>query len=304
MASTALIGLDWGSSNLRARLFDRHGRVVESRSGAQGLLNLRDRSFESSLRALCGDWLQGAGLPLIANGMIGAREGWKETPYLPCPATAQDAADALVRVTLTDGAVLHIVPGLRCQSQSGQDELMRGEETQLWGLPPADPAGCVLPGTHSKWARLDGGGRVTSFETSLTGEMYALLTRYSLLAKLMRFDGEQLDCFDKGAALGLAQYDRLSLVLFSVRTAGLSGRVPAEGLPDYLSGLLIGAEVGSALAYGPPGRITLLGEPDLCARYDRVLRRAGTVAASAPADATARGQWRIAVLAGLVEEHA
>lgn len=303
MESAALISLDWGSSNLRARLFDREGKVVEIRSSAQGLLSLPDRSFESTLRALCGNWLRGGEVPLIANGMIGAREGWVEAPYLNCPATALDAANALVRVTLTDGAVLHIVPGLRCTSPSGQDDVMRGEETQLWGLEPGDPACCVLPGTHSKWARLDGWGRVTSFETSLTGELYAMLTQHSMLSKLMRFDGERMDCFDEGAALGLAQYDRLSLVLFSVRTAGLLGRVPPEGLPDFLSGLLIGAEVGSTLAYWPQGGVKLLGESDLCARYERVLRRAGTVAAQAPADATARGQWRIAVLAGLVEEH-
>lgn len=304
MKSAALISLDWGSSNLRARLFDGQGKVVEIRSSAQGLLNLQERSFESALRSLCGGWLRGSPVPLIANGMIGAREGWVEAPYLKCPATALDAAGALVKVTLTDGAVLHIVPGLRCQSPSGQEDVMRGEETQLWGLEPGDPACCLLPGTHSKWARLDGWGRVTSFETSLTGELYALLTRHGMLAKLMRFDGERLDCFDEGAALGLAQYDRLSVVLFAARAASLLGRVPPEGLPDFLSGLLIGAEVGSALAYWPQGGIKLLGEPDLCARYERVLRRAGTVAAPAPADATARGQWRIAVLAGLVEEAA
>jgi 2-dehydro-3-deoxygalactonokinase len=304
MESAALITLDWGSSNLRARLFDRQGKVLEIRTSAQGLLHVPERSFEPVLLDLCGEWLRGSDVPLIASGMIGAREGWVEAPYLKCPATAQDAADALVPVPLTGGAVLHIVPGLKCRAPSGQDDLMRGEETQLWGLEPGTPACCVLPGTHSKWARLDGWGRITGFETSLTGELYALLTRHGTLARLMRYGEERPEHFDEGAALGLQQYDRLPLVLFSARTAGLSGRVPPEGLPDFLSGLLIGAEVGSALAYRPQRDIKLLGEPDLCSRYERVLRRAGMEPARAPADATARGQWRIAMLAGLVKEYA
>ncbi|WP_425414851.1 2-dehydro-3-deoxygalactonokinase, partial [Promicromonospora kroppenstedtii] len=41
----------------------------------------------------------------------------------------------------------------------------------------------MLPGTHSKWVRLDG-GRVTGFTTAMTGELYGLLMGDSILARL------------------------------------------------------------------------------------------------------------------------
>ena len=119
--------------------------------------------------------------------MVGSRQGWVEAPYVECPAGLSDAAARLVRVTFGAEHRLHIVPGLRCVGDDGQADVMRGEETQLWG---ADlPAGscCVLPGTHSKWAWLGEGDRVLGFQTHMTGEVYALLTQHGILGRLMEF---------------------------------------------------------------------------------------------------------------------
>ena len=125
--------------------------------------------------------------------MVGSRQGWVEAPYVECPAGLSDAAARLVRVTFGDEHRLHIVPGLRCVGDDGQADVMRGEETQLWG---ADlPAGscCVLPGTHSKWAWLGEGDRVLGFQTHMTGEVYALLTQHGILGRLMEF-GARVRC--------------------------------------------------------------------------------------------------------------
>jgi 2-dehydro-3-deoxygalactonokinase len=301
----SLIALDWGTSNLRAHLLDADGVTRESRSAAAGVMALPERRFAPALLALCGDWLQAhPHCACIASGMIGSRQGWVEAPYVDCPATLADAAARLTRVAFgpTERHALHIVPGLRCVGADGQTDVMRGEETQLWGA--GLPAGrcCVLPGTHSKWAWLGDDQRIVGFRTYMTGELYAVLARHSILGRGMVFDaGFVAAAFDDGMRLGLAEYAHVLHALFAVRTAGLMGqRAPAE-LPDFLSGLLIGAEIGSARAIaGVMPVLSLLGEAALCDRYERALGLAGIVVQRAAADATTRGQWRMALAAGLV----
>ena len=201
-----------------------------------------------------------------------------------------------------DGHTLHIVPGLRCVGGDGQVDVMRGEETQLWG---ADlPAGscCVLPGTHSKWAWLGEGDRVLGFETHMTGELYAVLTQHSILGRLMEFGVAPAPAaFDDGVRLGLQQHAHLLHTLFAARTAGLMGQRAPHELPEFLSGMLIGAEVASARSNSSPAisTVTLLGEGALCDRYARALVLAGLGVQRAMSEATTRGQWRVAVAAGL-----
>jgi len=298
----SLIALDWGTSNLRASLLDRQGTALETRSAAAGVMAVPERRFADALLSLCGDWLRAhPRCACVASGMIGSRQGWVEVPYVPCPASLVDAAAQLVRVAFGDGHAVHIVPGLRCVGADGQTDVMRGEETQLWGAGLLAGSCCVLPGTHSKWAWLGEGERVLGFQTHMTGEVYAVLTQHSILGRLMAF-GEAFAAaaFDDGVRLGLAQHAHLLHALFAARTSGLMGqRAPSE-LPDFLSGLLIGAEIASARDGHAVAAVTLLGDDALCDRYARALGLAGVPVHRAASDATTLGQWRVAVAAGLV----
>ena len=259
-----------------------------------------ERAFAQALQSLCGDWLVAhPGCACIASGMIGSRQGWVEAPYLSCPASLADAAAQLVPVTFSNGHVLHIVPGLRCVGDDGEVDVMRGEETQLWGADLPFGSCVVLPGTHSKWAWLGEGDRVLGFQTHMTGEVYALLTQHGILGRLMQFGGPlAATAFDDGVRLGLRQHAQLLHTLFAARTAGLMGQRAPDQLPDFLSGMLIGAEIAGAR--GPAtGAVTLLGEGALCDRYARALGLAGIAVQRATYEATTRGQWRVAVAAGL-----
>jgi 2-dehydro-3-deoxygalactonokinase len=297
-----LIALDWGTSNLRASLLGTGGRVLAQRAGASGIMAVPERRFAEALLAVVGDWLDEHKLPLIASGMIGSRQGWREAPYLACPASRADAAHHVVTVPVRDGAVLHIAPGLQCTGADGEADVMRGEETQVWGAGLAAGTCCVLPGTHSKWAWTGAGDTIERFSTYMTGELYALLTQHSILGRLMRFEGPDAAAFERGAALGLAAPADVMHTIFAARTAGLMERLPAASLPDFLSGILIGAEIGSATRNAKPARLTLLGEAALCGRYAAALKLAGIAAELAGADATTRGQWQIAGDAGLVKD--
>lgn len=300
-AASALIAIDWGTSNLRANLLDAHGRAIETRAAPGGVMAVKDGRFAEALLSLCGDWIDRRAGALIASGMIGSRQGWKEAAYLSCPADLAEAAAQLTRVEVKPGVTLHIVPGLTCRSPDGEDDVMRGEETQMWGADLAAGSICVLPGTHAKWAWLGDAGQVRRFATYMTGELYGLLTQHGILGRLMKFGFSVPDAFEAGVALGLEQSDNATHVIFAARTAGLMGRIAPEGLPDYLSGILMGVEIGSATRVERPGEVVLLGDDDLCARYAKALSLAGIASTRAADGATTLGQWRVARQAGLLE---
>lgn len=272
---------------------------------------VQDGQFAAALFALCGDWVAGHDCPLIASGMVGSRQGWREAPYLPCPATLAAAANSLTTIDIEPPGSpaarrrLHIAPGLQCVDEAGEFDVMRGEETQIWGAGLVAQGCCVLPGTHSKWAWLDGAGEISRFATYMTGEFYGLLTQHGILGRLMAFDQRpdalRLEGFSLGVELGLARHDQLSHTVFAARTAGLMGRVAPAELPDYLSGILIGAEIGAATqAAVPPGPVMLIGDDALCQRYEIALRLRGLASVRAPLGSTTRGQWLLAVAAGLI----
>jgi 2-dehydro-3-deoxygalactonokinase len=306
-----LIALDWGTSNLRASLLDGDGNAIETRSAPGGIMAVKNKQFSHALLALCGDWMKQSNCPLIASGMIGSRQGWKEAPYLDCPATLDQAAQQLttVQIESNDASLnaqqLHIAAGLTCVDAMGESDVMRGEETQIWGADLATLGCCLLPGTHSKWAWLASNRSVSHFRTFMTGELYGLLTQHSILGRLMDFEAAKesfhQDAFIAGVKLGLRGHTQLSHTIFAARTAGLMGRIPPAGLPDYLSGILIGVEIGGATAQEKPSEaITLIGDDSLCSRYQLALGTAAIRSQRAPEGTTTRGQWQIAKAAGLI----
>lgn len=307
MTQPALIAIDWGTSNLRAALLDGQGQPLEQRSAPGGVMAVKDGRFEDALRSLCGDWLAAHDCALIASGMVGSRQGWKEAPYMDCPARIDVAAQALTVIELpVPGAGvrrLHIAPGLRFEEPSGAFDVMRGEEIQIWGAGLAPDSCCVLPGTHSKWAWTGAHGEVLQFQTWMTGELFGLHTKHGILGRLMLAGPASLARFESGVRLGLANLSKANHVVFAARTAGLMGQVPATDLADYLSGILIGLEIAGA-SQGrplPPGqKITLIGDDDLCERYGLALDQAGMGWQRSAAEATTRGQFLLAQAAGLV----
>jgi 2-dehydro-3-deoxygalactonokinase len=308
MVNTALIALDWGSSQLRAFRFDAAGRIVEQRASADGASQLSGgaAAFAAALHTLASDWLA-PGVPVIACGMVGSAHGWREAAYVPCPVALDALHERLVDVPAGDGLVVRIVPGLSTRDADGQPDVMRGEETQLCGLLEAAPAlaarACVvMPGTHSKWVRLHD-GRVAGYATRMTGELYALLRGQSVLARLMPEGagaGSDAAAFDRGVAVALrAGGADLARLLFGVRALGLFGELAPASAPDYLSGLLIGTEVASARAEAIDVPVALVGETALCERYTRAFAAGGIAAQTFDAPLAARGLWRIARAAGL-----
>jgi 2-dehydro-3-deoxygalactonokinase len=282
--------VDWGTSNLRVMRLAAGGRILEQRTDPRGAAELTSGDFASVLKAVAGGWLAEA--PVLICGMAGARGRWREVPYSPCPASLASLAAGLVRPEV--GGDVFLVPGVAEMAGGDLSDVMRGEETQMMGLPGSGEGGwAVAPGTHSKWIEMRR-GEITSFRTFVTGELFAAVRQGTILAGGAAATGEDDAAFRKGVERGLSE-PALSAALFSVRVNLLAGRLSAETAPDYLSGLLIGAEVAAQAEAVRGERLALVGAADLSRRYSVALEIAGLgpVDVQDAAEITARGLWRI-----------
>ena len=278
-----MIGVDWGTSSLRAYRLGAGGAVLERREAARGIMQIEAGSFADVLRDAVGDWVAAGERRVLLSGMVGSRQGWVEALYVPCPAGLAELAAGLATVPF-GGAEVRLVPGLSGEDPHGVPEVMRGEETQVMGASRAAGLVC-LPGSHSKWARVSG-GRIEGFATHLTGEAFAALRGHTILGRTMRDGGGSPAAFDRGVDRA-GEVDGLLHHLFGVRTLGLFDQLADTDAADYLSGLLIGHEVRSAMPAG--AAVHLIGAPALCARYARAIELRGGRASIDEGEAAARG---------------
>lgn len=309
-----LIGLDWGTTSLRAHLLDSAGRVLDRRSSAEGILADHKGGFSETFQRVVVGWLDASpDLPVVASGMIASRNGWVETPYVTVPAGIDELASSLVPFEVSQACKIHFVCGMDQDPVGGTPDIMRGEETQIVGClsagcsAPVEGAGglFVMPGTHSKWISVRD-GLLDRFDTYMTGEVFAVLKEHSILGRLMEAgDGPMTGGFERGVSARLDSDTSLLRHIFSGRTLALFGRLEPADISDYLSGLLIGEEVRSALRdYGDGGAVppvTIVGNGALTDRYRAALSLVGIAAAAAPEDAAAWGHFAIAKQAGLID---
>ena len=283
-----MIGVDWGTTSFRAFRIARDGTIRDRRAGPRGILSIPDNRFAETLREEIGPWLAAGDDRVLLSGMIGSRQGWKEAPYLPCPAGATEIAAALTDIPFDWGHV-KLVPGLATEDEAGVPEVMRGEETQIVGCLAAMGGHglACLPGSHSKWASV-ADGRISGFTTHLTGEAFAALRGHTILGRMMRDGAIDPARFDEGAARAADDGGLLHHV-FGARTLALMGRMAETDTASYLSGILIGHEVRAALGTRRGDVVQLIGTPDLTALYARAIEACGCYAERHDGEAAAHG---------------
>ncbi|MFJ7315850.1 2-dehydro-3-deoxygalactonokinase [Pseudomonas sp. NPDC098747] len=321
-----LIALDWGTTSLRAYKLAAGGVVLEQRSLSSGIMQLPKTprvingrecadGFELAFDEACGDWLEAQpDLPVIACGMVGSAQGWREAAYCDTPADVANLGNSLQTVVSLRGTRVHIVPGVIQRSRL--PNVMRGEETQVLGVLqnlPVEMGSDLLiglPGSHSKWVEVVD-GCITRFDTFMTGEVFAVLSEHSILGRTQQ-QGATFDAqaFDRGVQVALSADGELGVLstLFSARTLGLTGELSPTAQADYLSGLMIGHELAALAAAQRRRRnsvhlpsIILIGNAQLCARYSRALDACGFANVTLAEQATERGLWQLALAAGLID---
>ena len=275
--------VDWGTSRLRAALCEFTGvsSIVHDTLSGPGVLAAR-HSIEETLFEVISPWSADYGqVPVLLAGGVGSNIGWRMTPYLECPFAARELSDHCTTFRKR-GRDIVIVPGISCMNSFGETDTMRGEELQILGWLQGEPSRqsgvrlVCLPGTHTKWVLVED-GRILTFQTAITGELYALMRDHSIL--LAHNDqsgtGESAvgDAFIAGVATCREARGALSHALFSARSRLLKQQLDAEAAASYLSGLLIAADVMGALELmrAAPKQVFLVGEPSLCEHFAAAL---------------------------------
>jgi len=261
----SVVAIDWGTSSFRLWVLDERDTVLAESRGPYGMGSLGPGDYAGVLDGELARLGVGERVPVVVSGMAGAAQGWFEAPYLPLETDLGRLGAHAVRVDGLEREV-HILPGLR---QDEPANVMRGEETQIAGFladtPGFDGTLC-LPGTHTKWVRLER-GVVREFTTVMTGEQFALLSAHSVLRHSLAAEGWDEEAFATAVGEMRDEPLRLASALFELRAEGLLHARPGALARARLSGLLIGFELAAVSDYWSASEPCLIGDATLCARY-------------------------------------
>jgi 2-dehydro-3-deoxygalactonokinase len=291
----AWIAADWGTTNLRVWAIGADGGVLAEASSDKGMSRLERDGFEPALIELVRDWLSKADAALvIACGMVGARQGWIEVPYRQTPCTPFSAEQIGTPDVRDPRLKVRVLPGIK---QIIPADVMRGEETQIAGVlleqPDFDGVIC-LPGTHTKWARI-AAGTIVDFRTFMTGELFNLLSKSSVLRHSLDETSWDASEFARSAQLAAAEPEGFAGRLFGIRAETLVSALTPAMANARLSGTLIGAELAAARSYWLDHDVLIVGNGTQANLYQEGLRTLGKVSQTSDASSV--------TLAGLQAAH-
>lgn len=285
-----LISCDWGTSNFRLYLVDRSNlRVISSLSSHDGVKSVNlSWQKQSTMNRTDFFWQflqkqikilaeQGegtlAGLPVIISGMASSSIGMLELPYaqLPFAIGGEDLVYHKFSARSEEGHDLYLVSGLASSS-----DVMRGEETQIIGLQNTirqKKALVILPGTHSKHIHI-AEGKVLSFSTFMTGELFATTSNTTILAHSVQAcdlkDSPLFEAFKQGVE-SVDKHGYLA-ALFKVRTRTLLDATSDEQNFAFLSGIHLGEELRQLRKLDSGTELILCAEPKMALLYRLALQ--------------------------------
>lgn len=259
------IAVDWGTSCLRTWAMAADGTVIATACSDQGMSTLTPDTFETALLGLIEPWIGGASVSVVACGMVGSRQGWCEAPYQTVPCAP--LGTGLVQPTARESKLsVNIIAGVK---QENPADVMRGEETQIAGFiaknPDWDGVLC-LPGTHTKWVHISA-GEIVSFQTFMTGEIFAAMTNHTVLKHSVDTEDWDIDAFNDAVSDAISKPERLAARLFSLRAEGLLNDLSPAAARARLSGQLIGAEFAAARPYWLGQNVAIIGADALSSIY-------------------------------------
>ncbi|MBR0753783.1 2-dehydro-3-deoxygalactonokinase [Bradyrhizobium jicamae] len=299
MSQAATVAVDWGTSSFRLWLLDSAGGILGERRSDQGMMAAAKPGFANVLQSHLEALGVAADCPVVICGMAGARQGWVEAGYVDTPARLTDILDRAVPVPLQSRDI-RILPGI-AQRDATAPDVMRGEETQLLGAVGLNSVGdavVCMPGTHSKWVTMRG-GMVEGFGTFMTGELFSIVVRDTILTHAVAGAeaAEDIDAFKRAVEVAHDQPALASSLLFQVRSGQLLFGGSAAAAREAISGTLIGLEIAGGLARQLTEPVTLIASGRLARLYliafealsipvrsidaDEAVRRGLTMAASA-----------------------
>ncbi|MFV0322336.1 MAG: 2-dehydro-3-deoxygalactonokinase [Alphaproteobacteria bacterium] len=263
------IGIDWGTSNFRAYLLNKDGSIIESKDTNTGLKDLKKDEFEGYLLTQIFPWLKIKNTPVILCGMVGSKNGWYETPYIDIKDIMTQLPFATTKIP-SNHLNAYIISGA-CQYTETQMDVMRGEETQIYGYLHENPlfsGYLVLPGTHNKWVKVKD-GQTLEFHTFMTGELYQIIKQYSILSSMIDDQFNQED-FLNAVQQSSENPSFFSNYLFTIRASNLLDPQKMKSPYSFLSGLLIGLELAAYKKnIKPEDKVIFIGTSHLTNLYKK-----------------------------------
>lgn len=285
----AFVVVDWGTTSFRGWLMSAAGEALAESRGGEGMLHCAGGpGFAPVLDDHLARLGAPKGAPVLICGMAGARQGWIEAPYIETPTRLDALHEGAIRVEASGD--IRILPGV-AQAEADRPDVMRGEETQLLGVTEPDYTGLVcIPGTHSKWVRIED-GRLVEFSTYMTGELFSVIAQHSILAHAVEPGAAPVDspAFRDGLGAVTAMPTGLTASLFRLRAAQLLGFEQRADGAARLSGLLIGTELTDAMRrHGSPRVVRLIGAGALGRLYEAALTAQGLDVTTVDAEQASR----------------
>ncbi len=266
------IAADWGTTHMRAWAMGEEDNILAFRESNGGMKDLHQNEFEPVLLRLIESWLVDAKVTTVmACGMVGAKQGWVETPYLKTPCVPLDKNQLTTANTHDKRIKVHLVPGVM---QLHPADIMRGEETQIAGFINKNFGfnGVVcLPGTHAKWVNINE-GQITSFKTFMTGELFGVISSHSLIRHSTSTKGWNQESFEAGVLEGFESPGSIASSLFSLRSESIVNDLDCDKARSTLSGLLLGVELNGAQNFWQGNMVALIGSELLSNIYYKGLK--------------------------------
>ncbi len=279
------LSCDWGTTSFRLNYVDaKKGRIIGRISSPEGikavykewtnysgpfnridfylsLLKKKIKILETKVRADL------SSCRVIISGMASSSVGIKELPYSRLPLNMQTPNLHVEQLPESPHLPndVYLVSGLRTDN-----DVMRAEETQLIGLDSIyglETGTYLLAGTHCKHVSVQN-RRAVDFKTFMTGELFELISTQSILSQSV--SAPESASTGNEFEQGVQQIADGNLLhnLFGVRTRDLLHHIDHSTNAEYLSGLLIGAELAD-LTKSRSDEILIFGSTKLQQLYSR-----------------------------------
>ncbi|WP_282568962.1 2-dehydro-3-deoxygalactonokinase [Aliiroseovarius sp. S2029] len=263
------IAVESHQTGLQVWLMGADDSVLQHRQSETSMSGDR---FETRLRDLLSDVLPDSSVPIVVCGMRHPAVSPATDAYLstPCaPPTIAQATPYQMR-----GFELSLLPGVK---QAAPPDLMRGEEMQVAGLLTFDPnfdGILCLPGPQMKWVHISA-GEIVSFRTFMTGELFDLLSRDTMLRSAMNAEGWDHAVFEQTLSETLVRPADLAAKIFSVYADIELNARSADVARGRLLAVLIGAELAAAKPYWLGQNVAIPADAPMAAAYATALEAQG-----------------------------
>lgn len=265
------ITVDGGTTNTRLTLVKDKNSVDTVKYNVGARVGIEDKSaLKNAVKDGIRTLLDRNGLKetdikmIIASGMITSEFGLCNLPHLIAPAGIKELHGAMHETSFPEISPIPFtfIRGVKLKADTLENaDMMRGEETELFGLSDELSGVYILPGSHSKIINTDD-AKITDFRTELTGEMLYSLTQYTILKSTVDLSIKELSPEYLLKGYHYCNEFGINEALFKVRVLGNLFSADKVQTYNFFMGVVLCNEINSVLKMQPK-KITVGGKSEI-----------------------------------------